>query len=322
MSRFRILSPSSIIARSSGLDSSHAVVPASTQKFCSITTSTYSHDKIVTPLERNLSKNLTWTLLKNSDQVVTLQSRSFSKKRKKKKASKSAKEVVEEGEASRSGGFVIEDDVADGDGEQANDEVEPPLPSTESVMRRMESVLSSMELAYKAFLPSPDAMEVPLCEVARVVVPSSRLAVLTPHDPDLAEDVRNAVRDADLGLSPVVGDQEKEIRIFLPKVPAKNRERLVKEVGRIPLPKVSSQTRQRLVKEVGQTTEKYRQRVRGVRHKTNHRIKQAKEGKLEGVSKDEAFKAAKDIDKVTEKIMKKINNMLHEKERSIMNVRE
>jgi len=207
---------------------------------------------------------------------------------------------------------------------EVNEEYVDPLPSVETVRHDMESLLTSMELSYKSFLPSLDMMELPfgdtapLGDVAQVVLPSSRLAVLTPYDPGLTEDVCNAVRNADLGLNPSI--DEGDVRIPLPKVPTKDRQQLVKEVGRIPLLKISNQTRQQLVREVGQTTEKYRQRIRGVRQKTNDCIKQAKDGKLEGVSRDDAFRAAKDIDKVTEEIMRKINATLQQKEKSIMNV--
>lgn len=50
------------------------------------------------------------------------------------------------------------------------------------------------------------------------------------------------------------------------------------------------------------------------------KIKLGKEGKLEGISKDDAFRVAKELDAVVEDVIKLVNDAVHQKEASIMAV--
>jgi ribosome recycling factor len=55
-----------------------------------------------------------------------------------------------------------------------------------------------------------------------------------------------------------------------------------------------------------------------MRRKALDTVKLAKDGKLEGISKDDAFRVAKEIDVVVEEVTKLINDAVHDKEASIM----
>lgn len=203
-----------------------------------------------------------------------------------------------------------DDDINDDDeGFMQHDDTE--LPSPDAVKDRMSALVASMERAFQAVRggdPSPEMFEslpvkaygstAPLGTVAQVVIESPTRAVLTCYDPGTVNDVRDAVRDCGLGFNPRIEDVEITV----------------------PIPRVSTETRLALVKELGKTTERYRKRIRNVRRKTNDRLKKGKEGKLEGVSKDDAFRVSKDIDKVTDDVMAKLSDMLQQKEKTLMDV--
>ena len=138
----------------------------------------------------------------------------------------------------------------------------------------------------------------PLSAVAQVVIVSPTMANVSCFDPALAKDVRNAIRDS-LDLNPQLEEDG---------------------VVKVPLPRVSMETRQKIVKQLNKQAEATRTRIRNVRRKAMETVKVGKEGKLEGVSKDDAFRAAKEIDAVVDDVTKLINDAVHAKEASVMAV--
>jgi ribosome recycling factor len=83
---------------------------------------------------------------------------------------------------------------------------------------------------------------------------------------------------------------------------------------------VSVETRQALVKQLGSQAERSRQRLRNIRRAALAVVKQGKDGKLEGISKDDAFRVQKEVDIVMETVTKQLNDMLEQKQASIMSV--
>lgn len=77
---------------------------------------------------------------------------------------------------------------------------------------------------------------------------------------------------------------------------------------------------QALVKQLGKTAESTRQRLRRIRRGAQDVVKKAKDGKLEGVSEDDAFRSGKEIDSVTEECIKVLNSIVEKKQASVMNV--
>ena len=63
-----------------------------------------------------------------------------------------------------------------------------------------------------------------------------------------------------------------------------------------------------------------RQRIRRIRRAAQDFVKKAKDGKMEGISEDDAFRTGKEIDAVTEECIKELNNIVDEKQASVMNV--
>lgn len=138
----------------------------------------------------------------------------------------------------------------------------------------------------------------PLNSVAQVVISSSTLAQATCYDPDLANDVCSAIHDA-LELNPSVEDGG---------------------VVRIPLPRVSLEVREQTAKALAKRTERYRQGIRTIRRNVMKVIKQGEAGKLEGISKDDAFRSQKEIEATTEKVMEQLNAASESKQRSVMEI--
>jgi len=198
--------------------------------------------------------------------------------------------------------------------EDENDEFSL-LPDPNEMKKKMERIVQNMENNFRSIRgaePTPEIFEnipvnaygssVPLNTIAQIVVQSSSQVILTCYDPSTSSAVLEAVRDkSSLG--------------FNPKLEEGGTGNVI-----VPIPKVSAETRLNLVKQLKKTAEGYRLKLRNIRRKANDKVKLGKDGKLEGVSKDEAFRVAGDIDKITDEFIKQINETLQTKEESIMKV--
>ena len=77
---------------------------------------------------------------------------------------------------------------------------------------------------------------------------------------------------------------------------------------------------QALVKQLGKTAESTRQRVRKIRRAAQDVVKKAKDGKLEGISEDDAFRTGKEIDTVTEECINALNGIVDAKQNDVTHV--
>ena len=102
------------------------------------------------------------------------------------------------------------------------------------------------------------------------------LLQITCFDPAVAKDVTKAIQLA-LSLNPQI-----------------------EEGGnvRVPLPRVSMEVREQTAKALNKKAESCRQRLRKVRRKAMDRVKKGKDGKLAGISKDDAFATGKEVETV------------------------
>lgn len=189
----------------------------------------------------------------------------------------------------------------------------PNLPTKQDVKQRMMKVVQAMEDSFRSIRgaeASPelfDSVQVkaygsmtPLNVLAQVVISSPTMATITCFDPETTNAVRDAVRDM-AGMN------------FNPRI----------EEGTIvvPIPRVSMETRKAIVKQVGKVAEMTRQRVRRIRRAAQDVVKLGKDGKLgPGISEDDAFRAAKEIDAVTEECIKALNEIVEKKQESILTV--
>jgi len=201
------------------------------------------------------------------------------------------------------------------DGETTGDQValdQQVLPDPESTKSSMDRIVAAFEESLKAIRgaePTPELFDdvfvsaygdasTPLPAVAQVVVASPTLATATCYDPNLAKDVCAAIRNR-LQLNPSVEEDG---------------------VVKIPIPRVSAETRQKTASELNKRTERARQRVRNARRDAMQVAKQGVAGRLEGVSKDDAFAVQQRIEQVTEDAIARINRASEKKHDSIMEV--
>ncbi|KAI2503628.1 Ribosome recycling factor [Fragilaria crotonensis] len=202
-------------------------------------------------------------------------------------------------------------DVDDDHNDGTDSDDAPALPEPRVLKASMIKVVDRLKESFKSIRgaePTPELFDsimvdaygdtAPLSTVAQVVIVSPTLANVTCFDPAVAKDVSNAIRDS-LELNPQLEEDG---------------------VVKVPLPRVSMETRQKIVKQLNKQAEASRTRIRNIRRKAMDKIKLGKEGKLEGISKDDAFRVAKELDAVVEDVIKLVNDAVHQKEASIMAV--
>ncbi len=243
-------------------------------------------------------------------------------RRKKKKARKASKKGKQEEEpAEQVASAAVSDDEDDDlyfDDDDDEDEMldeggEPTLPDPDVIESKMNAVIDRFRDSLKSIRgaePTADMFDdvmvqaygaaTPLNAVAQVVISSPTLAQLTCFDPSVAKDVVKAVQ-LTLELNPQL-----------------------EEGGggniRVPLPKVSMEVREKLSKSVKKRAESCKQRLRGVRRKAMDVVKKGKDGKLAGVSKDDAFASGKEIEALSEAAAETLKTIVEEKMDSIMAV--
>ena len=136
--------------------------------------------------------------------------------------------------------------------------------------------------------------------VALVVLESPTLAVATCYDPSLTKNVITAIAEK-LQLNPQMdADDTSTIRI--------------------PLPRISLQVRQETATLLGKRAEACRKKIRNVRSKVLKLVKQGVAGKLEGISKDDAFRVQSEIESKTETVMATLNEIADKKHEAIMSI--
>lgn len=203
--------------------------------------------------------------------------------------------------------FDEEDESLD-DGEESE---EPTLPDETEVEARMMAYIERFQESLKSIRgaePTADMFDdiqvsaygspTPLKAVGQVVIVSPTLAQITCFDPSLAKDVQKAIQ-----LSLELNPQTEEGGTV-----------------KVPLPRVSMEVREQTAKQLKKKAESTKQRIRQVRRKAMDLIKRGKDGKLAGVSKDDAFASGKEIDSITESVMERLQKLVDEKMESIMAV--
>jgi len=195
--------------------------------------------------------------------------------------------------------------------EEEEEEEGTTLPDVDKIREKMLQVVHKMEESFRQIRgaePTPELFEpilvkaydtfTPLNTVAQVVISSPSLVTVSCFDPSLATEVSNAIRDAGMNFNPSVEDGT----VF------------------VPVPKVSQETRALIVKKLKTDAEKYRIKVRNIRRRHHEFVKKVKDGKVEGISKDDAYRVDKEIDAVTEEVIQLLDQKEKEKEQSVMAV--
>lgn len=258
--------------------------------------------------------------IESLDEMATSDSREEARNRReeKKKKSKKARMVTSSKEpaAAATENDVDEsanDDNDDDDIVNVDEDGNQLLPESATVRSKMLMVIASIERSFSSIRggeATPELFDavrvsaygetVPLSSVGQVVIEDAQRATISCYDPSVANDVRDAVRDMPgMNLNPYLEEGGSGVVI-------------------IPIPRVSEETRKEIVKELGRQAENGRQRIRKIRRTAMDVVKKGKDGKLGGVSKDDAFRVGKDVDSVTEEVLSVLNGIVEQKQKSVM----
>lgn len=177
------------------------------------------------------------------------------------------------------------------------------------VKRRMDGALEALRKEFAGLRTgraSPNLLDpvtveaygsqMPLSQVGTVSVPEPRMLSVQIWDKSMVQAADKAIREAGLGLNPIVDGQ----------------------TLRLPIPELNEERRREMVKLGGKYAETARVAVRNVRRDGMDRIKaMEKDG---DASQDDAKRLSDDVQKATDGAIKQIDDLLAAKEKEIMQV--
>lgn len=136
----------------------------------------------------------------------------------------------------------------------------------------------------------------PLNQVANVTVPEPRMLAVSVWDKSMVNAVDRAIREANLGLNPIIDGQNL----------------------RIPLPELNEERRRSLVKLAHDYAEKGKVAIRHVRRDGMDDLKKAeKDGDIgQDISRSQSEK----VQKMTDEMISEVDRLLADKEKEIMQV--
>lgn len=136
----------------------------------------------------------------------------------------------------------------------------------------------------------------PITQVGTISVPEPRTLSIQVWDKAVVQSVDRAIREANLGLNPIVDGQ----------------------LIRLPVPELTTERRKELAKIAHKYAESARVAVRNVRRDGMDRLKKAEKDKE--IGEDEHKTLSDKIQKLTDDHVKKVDEMLAQKEGEIMHV--
>ena len=137
---------------------------------------------------------------------------------------------------------------------------------------------------------------VPLNTVGSVSVPEPRSISVNIWDRGLVVSVEKAIRNAGLGLNPVVDGQSL----------------------RVPIPPLTEERRKDLAKIAGKYAEQQKIAIRNVRRDANDDLKKAE--KDSAITQDEQRRMESEVQKFTDEAIKRVDEALKTKEQEIMQI--
>jgi ribosome recycling factor len=136
----------------------------------------------------------------------------------------------------------------------------------------------------------------PMSQVGTINVPEPRLITVQVWDKSLVKAVEKAIREANLGLSPMTDGQ----------------------LIRVPIPALTEDRRKELIKIAHKYAEQARISVRNVRRDGMDALKQQE--KAHKITEDEHRKLNAQIQTLTDEVIKNIDDMLAAKEKDVVHV--
>ncbi|MEZ5921790.1 MAG: ribosome recycling factor [Parvularculaceae bacterium] len=172
--------------------------------------------------------------------------------------------------------------------------------------KRMDGAIGSLKTEFgglrtgraSAALVEPITVEaygsqMPMTQVGTISVPEPRMISIQVWDKALVSSVDRAIREAGIGLNPVVDGTN----------------------VRIPIPPLTEERRKELTKVAHKYAEQARVAIRNVRREGMEAIK-----KTEGVGEDDQKRQSEQVQKLTDAMVKKVDETLAAKEAEIMQV--
>ena len=138
--------------------------------------------------------------------------------------------------------------------------------------------------------------EMPLSQVANVIVEDSRTLSVTPWDKQMIPVIEKAIYKSDLGLTPNTAGA----------------------VIRLPMPALTEERRRDLVKVAKGETENARVAIRAVRRDVMNDLKEMLKEKL--ISQDDEKRAHDEVQKLTDKFVAEADGVLADKEKDLLQV--
>ena len=182
-------------------------------------------------------------------------------------------------------------------------------PIVKELRRRMDGTLDVLRKEYgglrtgraSASLLEPVQVDaygshMPLTQVGTVSVPEPRMLSVQVWDRSMVKAVEKAIREAGLGLNPQTEGQ----------------------VIRVPIPDLSEERRRELSKVAAKYAEQTRVAVRNIRRDGLEPLK--KKEKDGEISQDQHRKLQTEIQHLTDEYVKKVDDILHQKEKEILQV--
>jgi ribosome recycling factor len=136
--------------------------------------------------------------------------------------------------------------------------------------------------------------EMPLSQVANVVVEDSRTLAVTPWDKSMVPVIEKAIFKSDLGLTPNTAGT----------------------VIRLPMPALTEERRREIIKAAKHEAENARVAVRNVRRDVMNELKDMLKGKK--LSQDDEKRAHEDVQKLTDRYVAEVDAVLAEKEKDLL----
>ena len=171
--------------------------------------------------------------------------------------------------------------------------------------KRMDGALASLKSEFSglrtgranATLVEPIEVDaygakMPMNQVGTVTVPEPRMITINVWDKGLVGAVEKAIREAGIGVNPVVDGQN----------------------VRIPIPPLTEERRKELVKIAAKYAEQAKVAVRNVRREGMEAVKSAEGGE------DQQKKLSEEVQKLTDEMVKKVDEAFAAKEVEIMQV--
>jgi len=133
-------------------------------------------------------------------------------------------------------------------------------------------------------------------ELAGLSTPEPQLVVIQPWDPQVLPAIEKAIKQSNLGINPMNDGK----------------------IIRLPIPELSEERRKDLQKVVKTMAENGRIAIRNERRVAIDKVKKAEKNKE--ISEDDRYLYEEDIQKDTDKYIKEVDDLLHHKEKEILEI--